>query len=211
MKRLLELRSTSVGSMEYHVLAAGLPPGPQSVQDLASWPCWNLDTLWGCADDDELDSLTNEAAVHRRRVEGILSSGMVLHSDCSGKLSPEAAFKMTEIAMRSRGCKVMQEPVFAMWRACDNSPLCQRVIGNSKLRPVHSFAGMLEKLPEEHRRQIEQRRPPPEASRKERIKAYCEMDVYLRKKSATLYNRAAQSKSCLLHPASDCYLAISGD
>lgn len=193
---LLKLRSTSAGSVDYHIQARDLQPGPSSLEDIASWPLGVLDALWA----------GDHGAARRQRTVALLQSGVILHSDCSGKLTPEACFHIMVKAMAQRLAPLPEDSIIA-WRASDNSPLCQRVINGHKLCPVHVFDGLLGKLPTAHQIAIEKLRPQPTDSDNERATAFDRIDRYLHDRAHTLYGRTARATNCLKHPGKACLLS----
>lgn len=196
---MMKLRGIPLGTPEYHCRAAGFPTTPafQTISDIAIWPTIVLDLLWG---SDGRDS-------YRGRTQALLQYGMVIHSDCSGKLTPEATLAIMQEAMAMRGAKVPQD-TFAMWRASDCSPLCLSVMQKSKQKAVQIFTGMLQKLPLQHQRAIKALRPQRDDNDEVRAEAYCKIDRYLQEHSSELFHRAARAANCVLHPGKACQLSF---
>ena len=136
--QLLRLRRERGGSLNYHLLAEGLPAGPTSLFDIAAWHLQMVRDYFssGCA---------GSAALHR--TASMLEHGFVVHSDCSGKLSPEFSLRLFGEAAKAVNLKLPQDWLLR-WRACDTAPASQRFMMQcGDHAPVHIFSSLLGKLP----------------------------------------------------------------
>jgi hypothetical protein len=194
--QVIKLRRDVGGSLSYHVNAVGLPKGPSTIAELASWPTGMVHRFFKMLG----------GGVRRQRVGALLENGFVVHSDCSGKLSPEATLLMLGESLALNGLHL---PVgwLVLWRACDSSPYPQEVIKNSVHRPKHLFDGLLGKLPLQHRQALSQLRPPKDASKEIKEAAFKKMNQYMETHARLLYGRHMKGTNCLLHPNSECKLA----
>jgi hypothetical protein len=192
---LLQSRRRVGGSTEYHHLAGGLRPGPTCMEEVFSWPRLMVK-----------DYLEMQGGAERlRRVASLLETGLIIHTDCSGKCSPEATLEILDVALAENGIK-LPPGWLVWWRACDNSKLCQRVISKLPRGPAHLFDGMLGKLAETAQDAIASMRPPKKSSMQAKLEAYANMDKYLVEHAALLYSKDAVASNCVLHPDQQCRL-----
>eukprot|EP00974_Lingulodinium_polyedra_P012993 1261184-Lingulodinium_polyedra.AAC.1 len=75
------------GSSEYNVLSATWPCGPSSILGFACWPEDNCRALMEPA-------RFPGAAFRQQRIQAFFGAGIIVHSDFSGKMGPEAAIRM---------------------------------------------------------------------------------------------------------------------
>ena len=139
------------------------------------------------------------------RLASLLESGVVVHTDCSGKCSPEACFELLDVALLDIGV-ALPDGWLVLWRACDAAKLCQRVSSNMAHRPFHIFDGLIGKLPMKHQKELHSRRPDPKASAEDRSEGYAQMDAYLDANAKQIYSTNAVAGICILHPGSQCKL-----
>lgn len=184
------------GSAAYYIKAEGLLPGPKTVDELAAWPDAVVAALRTAPRGD----------VTMRRLAAALEAGLVIHSDCSGHLSPECGLAMMMTPLAACGVKLPKDGL-VFWRASDSSRLCQKVAKQSKCKPVHMFTDMLCKLPSKHRDIILKFRPAAMSDANAKTKAYRSMQEHLRKHASTLYGRDKRAGNCIFHPGEDCRLS----
>ena len=172
----------SRGSAEYHRLCrrAGFPPGPMTPSECANWPVTNAASLISF---DRDGSMVN-------RVSQLLRYGMVVHTDYSGKQSPEVMLRMWARGLAKHGVSIPLAKI-RFFRACDKSQLCLKVIADGKACPDHAFCGVLERLPLHHQKELRARRPHGRpkrslASRACRQAAYDSQREYLQEHAASL-------------------------
>lgn len=196
------IRGHTGGSLEYHIAAeaSGMNRGPPDIESLANWPDHLLSQLWTS------ESHKEAGGVAKHRIAALLQSGVLLHSDCSGKLSPETSLAMLTQALRK--CIPLPEVVFSNWRACDSSPLCQRLIMQSGHDPVHVFDGLLGMLPLRHQDHIVSLRPAASATDEVKAQSMDAMGMYLRK-HPEIFRRSSVATNCLRHPGQACATAWS--
>ena len=142
---LISLRHLVGGSVSYYSAAAGLPVGPDDANGLSSWP-----------KDFAKRFLNVVGDAGRSRIGSLLEVGLIVHSDCSGKLGPEACLSLLDVALAQERLKLPPGWIVC-WRACDSSPLCQQMATRSCHKPKHVFSDMLHKLPAEHVAKLEKR------------------------------------------------------
>lgn len=193
LQQLLRLRRQLGGSLAYHCHARGLPTGPSCIGQVAQWPRLMVrDFFHGWAGN-----------LRARRLCSLLEDGLVVHTECSGKMTPEATSLMMDVALRQNGM-VLPRDWLVNFAACDSSLMCQKVISSAKHAPIHLFKGMLEKLPTKHQEAIKARRPAAEASKEDRVAAYRSMDKYLRDHANEIYPPGSRTASCCIHPGQSC-------
>lgn len=194
-RRLLSLRSKVGGTLEYHIAAAGLKVGPGSVADLFTWPAHLV--------KDYLDMPGGRARL--LRVASLLERGLVVHTDCSGRGTPESTLLLLDVALREVGFALPAEWL-GFWRACDSSKLCQDVLLASAHKPVHMFTSLLKMLPYDTQNEIKKLRPSAGADYDTKVAAYRSMNTYLRQNAHRLYGREQRAHNCVLHDAhSGCF------
>ena len=100
---------------------------------------------------------------HKHRLDmmlyNITTFKHVLKSQYSGMLSVEIAAKNLEKALQEQDIIPKDAAsVFEMLEACDNNPLCQKLLLGmpAGLRPLHYFDDIFERLPRHVRRQVEE-------------------------------------------------------
>jgi hypothetical protein len=82
------------GTFEYFAATEGIPSGYTSITELAEYPKSLFLALFGA---DVAGS-----APRRRRFESLLSHGLVLHTDFSGKGTVEQSFRMIDVTAKDR-------------------------------------------------------------------------------------------------------------
>lgn len=195
VSQLIQLRARVGGSIDYHIAAAGLPAGPSTVEEFSAWPSLMLSHFF---------FQTGRAGIHR--VGSLLESGLIVHSDCSGKLSPEATWQLLDVALSSNGLQLPSGWLIP-WRACDNALTCQEVMKRSAAPPKHIFSGLLEKLPGHDVSEIKDLVAkasvsadlfgPAAVSRVESRQQVCE---YLQRRKSKLFGRDKSAGNCIMHP-----------
>ena len=195
--QLLGLRRTVGGTLQYHVAAEGLPGGPANLGELLTWPTIMVQQYLFSGHD-------RDSRARRTRLLSLWEEGLVVHSDCSGKLTPEATLVLLRHSLFKHGVSFPEEVLF-FWRACDLSKVCQTVIqGSTSHSPVHLFTGLLERLPEEHMQQVVALRPAPCDTKEDRAAAFERMGAYLRDHASKMYGPAMTAENCMYHPNGQC-------
>ena len=193
VKQLMGLRRQVGGTLEYHSRAQGLPSGPTSLSELASWPRLMV--------RDFVESQGGSARTNR--LASLLEHGLVVHTDCSGKMTPEAALATLDIALRQNGVRLPQDWL-VLFRACDNSAMCQKFIMEAGHRPMHLFSGLLEKLPLKFQEKIVNMRPTASDDRTARAAAHKAIGDLLQANREMLYELDPTAGNCLVHPGRRC-------
>lgn len=184
--------------MAYHMLAEGLPPGPSSLDDLSLWPEQMLIDYYS-------KSGAGAAALHR--TASLLQHGLVVHSDCSGKLTPEFCLKLFGLAAKVVNLTLPPDWL-VLWRCCDSAPACQRFVLNcGNNGPVHMFDSLVGKLGAAAQKHIASLRPAKDDSRDDREASYGAMRDFLVKNKKALFGRDKMSSNCIKHPGSSCRLS----
>ena len=135
------------GSFEYcqFIHEFGFRRGPLDAAGFADWPIHAVQRL-------------SPAAF--ARVDRLLRPGIVAHTDCSGRFTPECALKFLIKAMQSCGAPKYHMGVLQPWRACDLSTLSRRImLMDTPCKARHVFKSMLDKLPGEVASKISDMRP----------------------------------------------------
>lgn len=145
----------------------------------------------------------HDSRARRSRLLSLWEEGIVVHSDCSGKLTPEATLLLLQRSLSEHGVRFPDEVLF-FWRACDRSKVCQTVIQHCGHSPVHLFTGLLERLPEQHVKEVIAKRPSPDDSKEDRAAAFERMAAYLREHASELYGPAMTAQNCMNHPQGQC-------
>ena len=55
-----------------------------------------------------------------KRMLALLERGLVVHGDCSGKMTPEQTIEMLDVGLRLHGAH-LPEDWLVLWRTCDTS------------------------------------------------------------------------------------------
>lgn len=186
--QIIALRQKVGGTLDYFAHAEGLRQGPSSLDELCAWPETMLSNFIRMPG----------GGLRLRRILSLLEDGAVIHTDCSGRMTPETALQMLDIALKECGA-ALPDGWCVFWRSCDSAPACQTVMAGARCRPQHIFKGLLTHLPEEEQREVEARRPPRAAPIAERAEAFASMRAYLKGRASSIYERSARSSSCLLH------------
>ena len=150
VQTLLSLRNPHMlgGSAKYHVRSEHLPKGPANIDEIARWPYLMV-----------YDYFSGEAGARRAsRVRNLLQHGLIVHSDCSGKLTPEATLLLFEAGMKQNGLDLPRDWL-VFYRANELSPQCREIIAGCSHRPLHCFSGFLQMHPTEHAENIASMRP----------------------------------------------------
>lgn len=193
--RLISLRRLVGGTLQYHSAANGLKGGPQNLRALSAWPEFMIRDF----------AQQHGGGLRMHRMRSLLEAGLIVHSDFSGKCSPEAALELLEEGMLQNHMP-LPESWLVLWSACDSSRTCQKVISNLPRRPIHLFDSMLGKLPKNHQAAIERMRPQKDDDQQTRANAYTRMLPYLESHAADLYIGHKQSANCCFHPGRSCPL-----
>lgn len=86
--------STIGGSFEYYACMEGMPKGPQTLPELASYPKQLFKQIFSKEDG---------SSMRRRRFEALIQHGVMLHTDFTGKGSVETTFRIMEWASKDGG------------------------------------------------------------------------------------------------------------
>ena len=177
------------------------PLGPGTVEELADWPMFLLSGLFAGNDDKKARFLS--------WCMGLMRHGVVLHTDCSGRLTPEVAFHMFGFTMQRLGADLKPEWL-AIWRGSDILPLSQQImLGAGALGPRHCFPSLQAKLPQKDQDKLAELRPPPDAPVEDRRAAYAKQEAYMRSRHKQAFGRKRTSLQCMRHPGCACPIAFS--
>jgi hypothetical protein len=100
--KLMSLRRLVGGSIDYHIAADGLKRGPTCMEQVSGWPRLMVEDFFNIEGGRE----------RLFRLGSLLESGLVVHTDCSGKCSPEASLELLDVALQDYGLHL------PTWLAC---------------------------------------------------------------------------------------------
>ena len=178
--------------MQYFNEAANMKMGAASFEELSAWPDLML--------IDFMQMPLGRARL--ARVRGVLEWGLVVHFDCSGKMTPEAVLQMLDIALRRQGFH-LPTGWLALWRACDSATQCQDFIRAASKRPMHLFVDLMGRLPLMSQLHLKHLRPLAGATPNQREIAHKAQVVHLEGNKINL-STAFTARNCLFHPEQDC-------
>jgi hypothetical protein len=189
------------GTFEYHseVEFRQVPYGPKSLQSLASWPKDMVRTL---AADGEAGALRGQ------RLMSLFRNGVVMHSDCTGRMTAEGAMRMLAVAMAQNGLKIRKDWL-VVWRGCDLSVLSQKLMMESEAHgPLHVFPSLQGRLPAEAEEHLNKQRPAKEASQVIKAQANHELLEYLLENRGAFFGPSKTSHTCLKHVGKKCGISF---
>jgi hypothetical protein len=187
------------GTFAYHqkVKETGLGYGFGTVAEYAEWPHWLVQQA----------TQGPEGRARKARIEALLAAGIAMHTDCTGRMSIETAFRMMGVSLEHAGVK-MVPGWFAAWRGCDVDPLCREMMLKAGDHgPMHVFGSLECRLPAKHLQRWQCMLPDQEASAEERIAAHAKMQAFLKANRHDIFGRD-KTAPCLRHPGHDCYLSF---
>ena len=197
-ERTLKRSRTLGGTFPYHGAGADFTPGPDSINALAGWPVRVLERLLG-----DGAARSPRAA----RLAAIMNGGFVLHTDCSGRMTPENMLQILAATMRHIGVHV-HEGWCLNWRGTDILESSQQImLGAGDQSPMHVFRSVTDHFSLHHQDALAKYRPAPGSSVDERRAGFAHMARYMRKHRVELYGRQATSSACLKHPGRVCHLS----
>ena len=178
--------------MQYFNKAANVKMGAANFEEWSAWPDLVL-----------MDFMQMPLGRARfARVRAVLESGLVVHSDCSGKMTPEAVLQMLDIALRRQGFHLPKEWL-GLWRACDSAPQCQDFIRATSKRPMHLFVDLMGRLPLCTQLHLNHLRPLAGATANQREIAHTAQVAYLEENKINL-STYFTARNCLFHPDQGC-------
>jgi hypothetical protein len=199
--------------MDYYVRANALPNGPLNTSEFEHWPSRHVECMLA----------GNGGAVFKNRIESLYENGLLIHSDFSGKLSPETVFRLHQVAFREFAFRLPHEWVKS-WRGSDISPVALMMMkhGRTGCCPKHVWPGIEMKLPDATLRFFDDNRPydkrrgiakgklTPE-QRREHRDAYKAMDKHLAANRNSLFGFDKRSINCMApgHYGKNCKVASS--
>lgn len=200
---------------DHKQLTSTWPDGPATLEEFADWPGGQVRRLLGGPGGSD-----EAASLRRRRLEALLCSGSVVHSDYSGMQGPEVMMRMQHKALSEVGVEL--PPLggrasaggrfLTSWRACDRDPLCTQLAVEGAHKPVHFFKDIVGRLPDSHRETLV-RYDPVIPKRKHNIdmslsaEAYRRMDEHLAWHADEVFNWSRRSATCVLHPGKRCLIS----
>lgn len=194
-------RRIGLGSESFHKFTNNWPPGPSTPGEFAQWP----KTITSAILTDNRVPFGNE---RRSRLESLLENGVVVHTDFSGKHSPEATLLMLEHSLRERGVE-LPRPLFRFWRYSDKDAACLHAVMASERPPEHVYADIAERLPPEAAAFVKERadtrkRKKGDASLVDGYTRFREVNKLLKQHRRQFYSWSSSSRACLRHPGQDC-------
>ena len=136
-------------------------------------------------------------------MEAILESGLILHTDYSGKGTAEQAHRLLGFEMKKQGL-TLDDFWFVAWHANDVAPQCQRILLADEEGAKHVFSGFAGMLPPGDREMMNSLRASVVSPPAVRERGYLKQREYLRKHGARLFGPHALAGNCLRHPDAQC-------
>ncbi len=190
------------GTFEHHESVACMPHGPGDLRALAQWPTWYSDCLFGVSRHGSGSKLRGDA--RKSRIEHVLRHGIALHTDCSGRMTPEFTFEILAKSLRLYGVSLPHD-WFLCRRGCDALNLSQDIMMfSSTSKPLHIFSSVIARLPEPYQTQLKAKRPAVDSSKHERESAHEDQRHFLNSRKALLFGIGKTSNACVLHPDQNC-------
>lgn len=199
-----------------------LPNGPMTVDEFAAWPKTMCDRLLNIPPLKPLApcpgsslarpmSMVDESPQLAKRkfcLQVMGKHGIVVHTDYSGKQSPEAGFRIAETALVNAGIE-LSEDWCRFWRATDVAHLCQRLIMIGPHAPAHVFPGVQHLLPLKSFDAVCALRPPGHpkkaaVQKEEAAQAYTQQARFLDRSRPHTWD--LKRDGCLLHPDTTCHV-----
>ena len=201
------------GTEKYHTVNSSLEPGPKTFLEFSEWPCGLCTNMFSAS---SLDCGYGDHRVRLARITDNLVHGFVLHTDYSGKQCPETLLRMMGTGLSEKLKEVgdlravtfrhRKWPWLVVWRACDNSKLCQQVILKGNHPPEHMLPDLLSRLPISVQDKLSTMRPQPTDPLPVRKAAFAEMETYLESVKRDAFGRNMLGP-CLRHPGHSCPVA----
>ena len=186
---LISIRRLVGGSVQYFNETSNMKMGAASFEELSAWPdIMIMDFMRMPFGRARLASLRN-----------VCEWGLVMHSDCSGKMTPEAVLQVLDIALRRQGF-VLPDDWIALWRACDSAVSCQDFLRGASNRPMHLFVDLMGRQPPVDQVHLKHLRPLPGATPNQRELAHRAQVAHLEENKIKL-SQAFTARNCLFHPA----------
>lgn len=170
------------GSQRYHT-ASKAHLGPASLAAFASWPKAVIEALTQGCDGDSLASICR-----KRRLQNAVGSGIILHTDFSGKQCVETAVRMLGQELETQ-CLVNRGTVpcewVICWRASDIDRLCVKILKDAGISE-HVFGDVAERLPHDMQARLASMMPPATASDDAKAAAHTDIRAWLLQSSHRL-------------------------
>ena len=184
------------GTFEYIAHAASLRPGPDTPEKLASWPSDMLNRLLG-----------DKPSVKEARFSSLLNSGLVLHTDCTGRMTPEVMMSILGKVLTCRGVPLRPDWL-VNWRGSDILEASQAIMKSSCHSPVHIFTDIMERMRSGHARAIQDLRPSKDADLQTRTQCFTRIGSYMKKHRNSIFARDLTSLRCLKHSGRRCLVSF---
>ena len=201
-------RGMRLGGSDYLQRTRLWKPGPASLAEFSVWPSTQLNAL---SSPDVLTRMSESGAVRTRRLASILSHGVVVHTDFSGRRCVEAVLLLQEAALRQAGVQLPAR-VWKFWRVSEIDKYCLESAINCRVAaPEHVFTNILDRLPADGRSQVHMCN-----SRKRKLSCddttsttnafekYKGLQTYLDDQSERMFSWSSRSCTCLRHPGKQC-------
>lgn len=183
------------GTIDYMVAHGNLPKGPHTLEDLIDWPSTLLRMV--------ATGQGVEGVLRKRRVEAALQTGLAMHSDFSGRGSPEIATAMLGAAAHGLGWHIpgpSSHKWLMSWCTCDRGEAQQRFL--LSLNSHNIFQDIMDFLPPQLREDVEALRPTAADTSKEAKKAkYMQQRELLQSRKHEIPTDCTTRAYCIAHDA----------
>ena len=135
------------GTFGYHDTVAHLQVGPQNVTEFAMMPYTLMERCF-----------TQDPAIRApklARLSALLEYGLALHTDCTGRMTPEIMFNIAQTVWAQLGVRIVKN-CFLNYRGCDILNVSQKIMKNvGALSPKHIWPNIFSYFPEKHAKKLQ--------------------------------------------------------
>jgi len=193
--------AVSGGTFEFFakVQSQSFPTGADNVADFSEWPKFFLERLLTRGGYNLGDGAVTQ------RLLVFLSRGIVLHSSCTGRMTPEVALLLLVKALKDRGMQ-LRDDVLGNFRGCDIATSSQQLMLEAKCHgPLHVFPSLQSLLPDKIAQQVAalSMKGKDEHSRAEAVSA---LDELLKTNRKEIFGPHVRKRGCLRHPKRACHV-----
>lgn len=178
------------GTVDYRLRAQAWPSGPADAAAVLDWP----------SDIVSMLKESKNGGAMLDRLIALWHPGVVVHSDCSGRMTPEIALRMVGVALGTR----LPQTWLASYRATDIDQLCQQIAMRSEPGPMHLWSNILDRVPSALRATIVSMRPAPEIADDEKAEAMKAMGEFIHRHKRIMFPKGGTARGCLKHPGAAC-------
>jgi len=193
--------AVSGGTFEFFakVQSQNFPTGADNVADFSEWPKFFLERLLTRGGYNLGDGAVT------RRLLAFLSRGIVLHSSCTGRMTPEVALLLLVKALKDRGVQ-LRDDVLSNFRGCDIATSSQQLMLEAECHgPLHVFPSLQSLLPDKIAQQVAalSMKGKDEHARAQAVLA---QDELLKTNRKEIFGLHVRKTGCLRHPGRACHI-----